>query len=201
MNVKLITAPTLYPVKKKRNIINSQAIDLTGQQFGRWTVLQRAENTATGTARWLCRCSCGKERSVISQSLRLGRSTSCGCFHNEFMYRRSGENHPSYKEGRIKGSGGYVLILNRNHLRSRKGYVFEHILVMEKSIGRSLITGETVHHKNGIKHDNRIENLELWTGNHAPGVRVSDMVQYCVDYLRQYAPEKLAEGKIICIAS
>lgn len=40
--------------------------------------------------------------------------------------------------------------------------------------------------------DNRTENLELWNSKHAPGVRVDDMVIFCVEYLKKYAPEKLA---------
>lgn len=60
------------------------AIDLTGQRFGRWTVLKRGENYVSldesgQHAQWVCRCDCGTVRLVASASLRRGLSKSCGC--------------------------------------------------------------------------------------------------------------------------
>lgn len=57
----------------------SVLIDLVGKTFGRWTVLERADNAKGGSARWLCRCSCGTEGTIISGKLNNGHSTSCGC--------------------------------------------------------------------------------------------------------------------------
>ena len=53
-------------------------LDLTGQRFGKLTVLGPAENIGTRTA-WLCRCDCGQEAVVPTRRLRDGRRTSCGC--------------------------------------------------------------------------------------------------------------------------
>lgn len=57
-------------------------IDLFGQRFGRWTVLMKAPSVARCTV-WLCRCDCGVERGVLTQSLRAGISASCGCLCRE----------------------------------------------------------------------------------------------------------------------
>lgn len=76
----------------------------------------------------------------------------------------SGKNHYRWKGGRMKG-GKYVLIFSPNHpFSDRHGYVREHRLVMEESIGRYLKPKEVVHHINGNHTDNRIENLQLLSG-------------------------------------
>lgn len=54
-------------------------MDLTNSKFGKWTVINRAENNKDGAAQWLCKCECGTERIVLGKTLRAGKSTSCGC--------------------------------------------------------------------------------------------------------------------------
>ena len=58
----------------------SEFQDLTGQRFGRWTVIERAPNGNHRQTRWWCRCDCGTIKPVQSQHLREGRSVSCGCY-------------------------------------------------------------------------------------------------------------------------
>jgi hypothetical protein len=79
---------------------------------------------------------------------------------------KSGPENPQWKGGRSLHQGRYWLILQPDHPQAdRKGYVREHRLVMEKMIGRLLLPGEVVHHKNHVTTDNRPENLELFASN------------------------------------
>ena len=61
----------------------AKLIDLTGQRFGRLTVMERAENAKDGHARWLCKCDCGGEIIVVRGDLRDGKVKSCGCLRKE----------------------------------------------------------------------------------------------------------------------
>ena len=91
-----------------------------------------------------------------------------------------------------KGSGtitryGYRQITLKNHPNSRRcGTMFEHVLVMSNHLGRPIEKGETIHHKNGIRHDNRIENLELWSKSHPQGQRIEDKIAWCKEFLDFY---------------
>lgn len=56
--------------------------DFTGQVFGFLTALCRVENDSKGRTRWLCRCVCGKEKIVLANNLKQGKTKSCGCNWN-----------------------------------------------------------------------------------------------------------------------
>ena len=85
--------------------------------------------------------------------------------HHGYKYRK-GENNSAWKGGRLLSKDGYVLVLHpeRYHKKGISRYMLEHRLVMERKIGRKLESNEIVHHLNGIRTDNRIENLVLING-------------------------------------
>jgi hypothetical protein len=79
------------------------------------------------------------------------------------------------------------MLLAPGHPRAGKGYyVFEHILVMERLLGCYLLPDESVHHLNGVRDDNRPENLELWTRPQPSGIRASDAVAWAREILARY---------------
>ena len=163
---------------------------LIGKKFGKLCVIDEGyrKKIKNGTRKyWKCLCECGKETYVVSYSLISGKTKSCGCSRGDTNRGKIGNN---WKGGRHKTVDGYVKVWNGSK------YVKEHSLIMSKKIGRSLLKTETVHHINGIKDDNRIENLELWSHSHPCGQRVEDKIKWCVEFLKLYASE-IPKGAIL----
>lgn len=86
-----------------------------------------------------------------------------------------------------RDQNGYVVIHRPGHPNARKsGQIFEHRFVMAEMLGRPLLPGETAHHKNGVKHDNRPSNLELWVSFQPAGQRPQDLLEWADEIYRRY---------------
>lgn len=81
---------------------------------------------------------------------------------------------------RRQQASGYVSLRRDGH------WIMEHRIVMERHLGRALGPDETVHHINGIRDDNRLENLELWVCSHPKGQRVEEAVEWALQILDRY---------------
>jgi len=128
--------------------------------------IRKAEEIGYKTKRsyiWTACERCGKERWVRLLLSGKPRSSICRIC---ILKGLAGPKHYGWKGGR-KIHNGYVYIWLMDEdiffkpMTNRHRYVMEHRLVMAKKLGRNLQPWEIVHHRNGIKNDNRIENLQL----------------------------------------
>jgi hypothetical protein len=107
--------------------------------------------------------------------------------------KHRGELHYNYNGGRAQcATHGYITLSgkhdhpNANH----KGEIREHVYVMSNYLGRALREDEIVHHKNGNRADNRLDNLELCSDKRQPpGQRISDLVAWARDVISLYGDE------------
>jgi hypothetical protein len=125
--------------------------DLTNQRFGKLIALKH-ERGKNGRTYWKCLCDCGKEKTVCVDCLTSETTKSCGCTKTEW-FRKIGPDSPHWKGGKTRTPQGYIKV------RTGRSYALEHRIIMEQHLNRKLAINEDVHHLNGIKDDNRIENL------------------------------------------
>lgn len=168
---------------RNRNIVR-KVCDTCSIEFTSYNGCKTCRNCYRHNRKVKCSGFLGYEcsRLIVPES-----SMCLNCFNSS----RAGENSPTWKGGKTTSRGGYTYIIvngyHPRHNRNNKhtGYVAEHTLVMEEHIGRFLVKGETVHHLNGIRDDNRIENLELWCKPPKSGIRNEDAITWAIEVLNR----------------
>jgi hypothetical protein len=158
---------------------------------------------------WHACVDCGKERWAISKNgIPIPkRCRVCGLHSTEKRRIEQLKSHikeksPRWNGGRSKGRGYiYIRIYPDDFyypMADIRGYVPEHRLVMATHINRCLLTWEIVHHKNGIKHDNRLENLQLLATvtRHLPDVLTKARIKQLENEVKRLrAKIKILENK------
>jgi hypothetical protein len=126
------------------------------EKLSTWQIGKLCNVTNQTILRWLKRFDI-KIRTKVQAAIERHKK------YPPHMLGKHGALSLNWKGGRVKHSDGYILIYCPSHpYGSADGYVFEHRLVMEKLLGRYLKPEETPHHINGIKDDNRPENLRIF---------------------------------------
>lgn len=127
-----------------------------------------------------CRKQIDKRPCPICGNSKQRHSKICfECYKQSRQYPYSQKKHID--------KSGYVYVYFKTHPNAdREGRIFEHRLVVEQKLGRYLFPFENVHHKNGVRSDNRLKNLELWVKKQPTGTRIEDVVKWAKEILELY---------------
>lgn len=167
-------------------------MNLKGKKYGRLTIIEPYYdvNKYNGykQKKWKCVCECGKIKNHLTHDITSGKVKSCGCYNRDVARERmTGENNHGWNGGRrTKGNRGYIEI----RLPNGK-YQLEHRYIFEKHYNIKLNKKQNIHHLNGNKKDNRIENLELWDHKQPYGQRVEDKLLYYFQLINDYKDNPL----------
>jgi predicted nucleic acid-binding Zn ribbon protein len=195
--------------------LRKMGVKMRGRWSGKWNpkkcVRCSTKYTPSGPAQEFCSEECRFGTSVCETCKQrfTKRPTQGSKSPNDNKYCsyecrwKSVRDRDEY--GRYLNDEGYV-VLNRKYREptehrdfnddgyvrvnlGKNGRVYEHRYVMAQHIGRDLYPDETVHHKNGIKTDNSLINLELWSSKHPKGQRVEDLLEWANEIIERYKEE------------
>lgn len=105
------------------------------------------------------------------------------CEKHTIRLRRHGSPHILLKAA---NGSGYTNPASYRTIYVNGDVKMEHRFFMEQHLGRDLFDHEEVHHLNGMRDDNRIENLELWSHSQPAGQRVEDKIAWMIEFLAEY---------------
>lgn len=165
---------------------------IAGEVYGEWTLINFSRMKENQGQFWVARCSCGFEGERQLCQIRSGKTNKCRECRNKELSKMStfaiGEKAPNWKGGKSTTRQGYIVLSgHKGHPNAnKKGLIKEHTLIMSNSLGRPLLPQEQVHHKNGIRSDNNLDNLELWTRIQPTGTRVEDRINWAIEFLKIY---------------
>ena len=145
----------------------------------------------------LSRCSvdgCQNGACIVGGRCAKHHKGTCavnGCHNNAVIAGKCNKHHML---AAFDGNAARWTINKVGYIASRG--VLQHRFVMEQHLGRRLLLKENVHHINGQRDDNRIENLELWSTSQPPGQRINDKTAWAIEWLGVYQPGLLANKPV-----
>jgi HNH endonuclease len=173
--------------------------------YRRPSELKKAKESNPNKAIVFCGGKCYHEhnrgRSRIRKTGNKVRCDGCGQeFHRNRAAAANKRNFCSRECMGILGRPAFPIGTKKLHsengytyIKTERGWEREHRVVMRDALGRDLLDDETVHHRNGVRTDNRIENLELWSSSHPQGQRVDELVEWAREIIARYAPVLIQE--------
>jgi transcriptional regulator with XRE-family HTH domain len=171
-----------FKISLPKNCLQCEKEYLTTYKEQKYCSIQ-CKNKGLGTKSKFCNCIvCQKEIEYFSYKKKY---CSKDCMSTHMVKQNTKEI------GALKTDAfGYIKQkVDKDYLGNLKGWVYQHRYVMEQFLGRPLTNEENIHHKNGDRSDNRLENLELWSTSQPSGQRIEDKITHAKEILKQYEEE------------